>query len=62
MQRGNACRGPDGNSVISPGASQYLAVTAILEDGRSITLTLEEFEEQYGWKNDPEKARFLTLN
>ena len=54
--------GPDGNYTSSPGAADHLAVTAILDDGRCVTLTLEEFEQQYGWKNNPDKARFLNLN
>jgi WD40 repeat protein len=53
--------GPDGNYTSSPGAADHLAVTAILDDGRCVTLTLEEFEQQYGWKNNPDKARFLNL-
>ena len=54
--------GPDGHYTSSPGATDHLAVTAILEDGRCVTLTLEEFEQQYGWKNAPDKARFLSRN
>lgn len=54
--------GPDGNYTSSPGAADHLAVTAILDDGRCVTLTLEEFEQQYGWKNNPDKARILNLN
>jgi hypothetical protein len=36
-----------------------LVYVVLTEDDEQITLTPAEFEQRYGWKNDPSKVRLL---
>jgi WD40 repeat protein len=49
---------PEGNYRGSPGIEQELQVVVQTDKGQD-TLTVEQFEKLYGWKNDPQKVRFL---
>jgi WD40 repeat protein len=50
---------PDGHYDGSPQIERQLVVVVLTDDGRQETLTPAEFEQKYGWHNDPEKARLL---
>lgn len=49
----------DGHFAGSADAKDHLVVVAMHRDGRLLTMTLEEFQTQFKWVNDPEKVRFL---
>lgn len=57
---------PDGTDTIIHSTGHWtgrgpiardLVYVAQLDDGSQITLTAEEFEKRFGWKNDPERVR-----
>ncbi|MBC8872197.1 MAG: protein kinase [Planctomycetes bacterium] len=52
---------PDGHWRASPGTEKEalrneFVYVVLTDDGRQLTLTPDEFEQQYGWKNDPAKV------
>jgi hypothetical protein len=47
---------PDGHYRCSPGVEKLLGYFLLLEDGSQTMLTPAEFEQRFGWKNDPTKA------
>ena len=47
---------PEGHYYASPGVEKDLVYVVQTEKGQE-TLSPEEFNEKYGWKNDPEKVR-----
>lgn len=55
------CVGPDGHYRGSEDVSTLIVYVAELENGATLTCSPAEFEERFGWKNDPEKARLLQL-
>jgi WD40 repeat protein/formylglycine-generating enzyme required for sulfatase activity len=56
------CIGPDGHWRGSPGVEGQIVYVAMLEDGSQRTYSPAEFAKAFGWKNDPAKARLLTLD
>ncbi|MEZ6062583.1 MAG: serine/threonine-protein kinase [Planctomycetaceae bacterium] len=50
---------PEGDFVSSDNFDDHVAVVALLRDGRQLTLSLDEFQGQFGWTSRPEKVRFL---
>ena len=46
---------PEGHWRGSPGVESDLRCLVLTDAGQEM-LTVEEFEKQYGWKNDPAKA------
>ncbi|NQT40344.1 MAG: hypothetical protein HQ581_22815, partial [Planctomycetes bacterium] len=46
---------PEGHFTGSPGVEKELVYVVQTEEGQE-TLSPEEFEQKYGWKNDPAKA------
>jgi hypothetical protein len=56
------CIGPDGHRRGSEGVESQIVYVALLEDGSQRTFTPAEFGKQFGWKNDPAKARLLKLD
>ncbi|MFO1001073.1 MAG: protein kinase [Planctomycetaceae bacterium] len=49
----------DGHFVGSSDVTDQLVVVAMHRDGRLLTMTMEEFQTQFKWGNDPQKVRFL---
>ncbi len=49
----------EGHFAGSSDAKDHLVVVAMHRDGRLLTMTLEEFQTQFKWVNDPEKVRLL---
>lgn len=49
----------DGHFVGSDNINKHIVVVALHKDGRLLTLSPDEFQEQYGWKNDPGKVKLL---
>ena len=47
---------PNGHYRNSPGVEPLLRYVVLTDDEKQITLTPDEFEKKYGWKNDPEKV------
>ena len=45
----------------SPGVEEHIVYVAMHDDGSQVTCTPAEFAQQFGWKNDPEKATLLKL-
>ena len=41
------------------GVQENIVYVAETDDGQRITLTPAEFEQKYGWKNDPSKVKLL---
>jgi WD40 repeat protein len=58
----SVCIGPDGHWRGSEQAAEHLVYVALTEEGQQLTFTPEEFATKYGWKNDPNKARFAALD
>jgi len=56
------CIGPEGHYRGSPRIEGDLVYVAQDEDGSQVTYTAKEFSEKFGWKNDPNKARFAALD
>jgi WD40 repeat protein len=56
------CIGPDGHYRGSPQIDDHIVYVALHEDGSQVTYAPKEFREKFGWKNDPDKARFLALD
>ncbi len=54
--------GPDGHWRGSDGIGQHIVYVAMLEDGSQRTYTPAEFAKEFGWRNDPQKARLLQLD
>ena len=52
----------DGHYCVTPGVADQLVYVGQTSDGRQLTLTPDEFERQYGWKNDPSKVTLTTPN
>lgn len=50
---------PDGHYRGTPRVERELVYVAQLDDGSQITLTPEEFEKRFKWKNDPDKVRLI---
>jgi hypothetical protein len=50
---------PDGHYRGSRNVERDIRYVAQLADGQQVTLTPEEFEKRFGWKNDPDKVRLL---
>ncbi len=51
---------PDGHFRGTPGAEKELVCVVLTEDGHQETLPPAEFEQKYGWKNDPDKVRLAA--
>lgn len=49
----------DGNLLGADDAKDHMVVVAMHRDGRLLTMTLDEFQTQFNWTNNPEKVRFL---
>lgn len=49
--------GADGNYRATPVMERQLVVVVVTADGRQETLSIAEFSQKYGWKNDPDKVR-----
>lgn len=49
----------DGHYVGSKNLPDQMVIVALHEDGRLLTLSLDEFAEQFNWKNDPAKVKLL---
>ena len=47
---------PEGHYRCSPGVEKDLVYVALTDAGEQITLSPAEFQQKYGWKNDPAKA------
>jgi WD40 repeat protein len=50
---------PDGHYRGPPVLEQELVYVVVTDDGQK-TLTPEEFRQQYGWQNDPSRAKLLA--
>lgn len=50
---------PDGHFKTVGQFDDEFVYTVLTEDGRQVTLSADEFAEQYGWKNDPDKVQLL---
>ncbi len=50
---------PDGHFAGTPQIERQLVIVVLTDDGRQEMLTPAEFEQKYGWKNDPDKARLI---
>ena len=48
---------PEGHFLAAESVQSDLRYVALTTDGRQLTLTPAEFEEQFGWKNDPAKVK-----
>lgn len=49
----------DGHYRYSPGVEKLLGYYLLREDGSQTMLTPAEFEQRFGWKNDPAKVPHL---
>ncbi len=56
------CVGTDGNYRGSEGIESKLRIVALHKDGSQTTHTTSEFSKLYGWRNEPEKVRFVEPN
>jgi WD40 repeat protein len=52
-QQRYAALGPNGHYRASPRADDEFLYVALTDDGQQLTLTPDEFAEQYGWENEP---------
>lgn len=59
---GYMCIGPEGHYRGSPGIEKHIVYVAMHDDGSQVTYTPDEFRRRFGWKNEPDKARFLALD
>lgn len=50
---------PDGHFAGSPDVEQEFVYVALTDDGEQITLTPAEFEQRFGWQNDPSQVPHL---
>jgi serine/threonine protein kinase/WD40 repeat protein len=50
---------PEGHVRGSSGLGNQVAMVAMLSDGRTVTMTPQEFAARFNWKNDSSKVRFL---
>ena len=50
--------GPDGHYFGSPQVERHLVYVAQTDAGQ-LLFTPQEFEQRFGWRNDPEKVRLL---
>jgi hypothetical protein len=50
---------PDGRYRGNARVERLIRVVVQKRDGTTETLTPAEFEQKYGWKNDPEKVRLM---
>ena len=48
--------GPGGHYRGTEGVGKEFVYVVLTDSGEQLTLTPEEFEKQYGWKNDPAKV------
>lgn len=48
---------PEGHYLASADVADEIVYIAETQDGEKLTLTQDEFERRFGWKNDPSKAR-----
>jgi WD40 repeat protein len=53
--------GPDGHIHATPRRAEKELVYVVQTDAGQETLSAEEFEQKFGWKNDPEKVRLIDL-
>lgn len=53
------CIGPDGHYRASSGIDAQMVYVAQHDDGSIKTYTPAEFSERFGWKNEPQKARWV---
>jgi WD40 repeat protein len=51
--------GAEGHFRSSPAAERFLVTATLTEAGEYQSLSLKEFAERYGWKNDPSKVQPL---
>jgi WD40 repeat protein len=51
--------GPDGHYRGSEGIEKHIVYVALHEDGSMKTYAPAEFQDKFGWKNDPNRATFL---
>jgi len=54
--------GPTGHYRGTPDIRKHIVYVAMLDDGSQQTFTPAQFDEKFGWKNDPNKATFLKLD
>ncbi|HVW01231.1 MAG TPA: SUMF1/EgtB/PvdO family nonheme iron enzyme, partial [Planctomycetaceae bacterium] len=55
------CISPDGHYRGSRRIDDHLVYVALHDDGSQKTYPPEEFRQKFGWKNEPQKVRFLGL-
>lgn len=48
---------PEGHYMASTDVSDEIVYVAELDSGERLTLSQQEFEDRFGWKNDPAKAK-----
>jgi WD40 repeat protein len=52
----------DGHWRGSPGVEKEIRYVVLTDDNRMLTLTCEEMEEQFSWKNDPTEIERATID
>ena len=55
------CIGADGHYRGSEGIESQIVFVALHKDGSQTMHTASDFQQKFGWDNDPEKATFLRL-
>jgi WD40 repeat protein len=48
---------PEGHFTGTPQIERQLVIVVLTDDGRQETLSPAEFEQKYGWRNEPEKVK-----
>ena len=47
---------PSGHYRGTPGVPLMIRYVAVTDDDQWVTYTADEFEQKYGWKNDPDQV------